>query len=156
MSRHPFHKRLIKEFKEISTNRLPGIKLISNDDNLTNFTFQMNIKDNPIYSEDENYYLSIKITSDYPIDSPSVKFIKLKPTDKIVLHNHVYSNGHLCISILGEDWTPACTIESILLSIQSMLQRNTTKERPPDDTQYIKHAPIDPKDSNFIYHDDNV
>ena len=29
-------------------------------------------------------------------------------------------------------------------------------ERPPDDTSYIKHAPTNPKNSKFIYHDDNV
>lgn len=29
-------------------------------------------------------------------------------------------------------------------------------ETPPDNERYCKHAPLSPKDSNFVYHDDTV
>ncbi|XP_043694318.1 ubiquitin-conjugating enzyme E2 7-like [Telopea speciosissima] len=65
---------------------------------------------------------------DYPFHPPSVKFVSE------MWHPNVYPDGRVCISILhppGEDpngyelaserWSPVLTVESILLSIISML-----------------------------------
>ena len=168
MSRHPYQKRLLKEYQSLSRSQLPGITLVSSDDNLTSYIFQLRVSNHTLYPS--NYYLSIKITDEYPVDSPLVKFIKYAdisadldetrsddvPTLVIPVHPHIYSNGHICLNLLGDDWTPACSIESILLSIQSMLDTNVLDERPPDNDNYVSHAPEDPKRTRFIYHDDNV
>ncbi|KAI3404328.2 hypothetical protein KGF56_002848 [Candida oxycetoniae] len=159
MSRHPYQKRLLKEYQGLTKSQLQGIKLISNDDTLTYFLFQISVSNHSLYPD--NYLLSICITREYPVDAPSVKFVKQASStttliSPIPVHPHIYSNGHICLNLLGDDWTPACSIETILLSIQSMLDTNDLNERPPDNQQYILRAPQDPKKSRFIYHDDNV
>ncbi|CAM9973738.1 unnamed protein product, partial [Choristocarpus tenellus] len=45
------------------------------------------------------------------------------------MHPHIYSNGHICLSILYDEWSPALTIQSVCLSILSMLSSCTGK--PP-------------------------
>ena len=67
MARHPFYKRLLKEYQQISLNKLPGIKLVTNDDNLTEFIFQIKVANNPLYPDDEDYYLSIKLLKTTPL-----------------------------------------------------------------------------------------
>ena len=67
--------------------------------------------------EGENFQLKFKFSNKYPFDSPIVTFTG----DCIPLHPHIYSNGHICLSILTTDWTPAMSVESVCLSIISML-----------------------------------
>jgi len=39
----------------------------------------------------------------------------------IPVNPHVFSNGHICISILSDEWSPALSVRSVCLSIISML-----------------------------------
>ena len=65
----------------------------------------------------EKFSLCFKFNGRYPFDSPIVTFVG----DIIPVHPHVYSNGHICLSILTNDWSPALSVESVCLSIISML-----------------------------------
>lgn len=77
----------------------------------------------------EKFNLSFKFNARYPFDSPIVTFVG----DAIPLHPHVYSNGHICLSILTEDWSPALSVESVCLSILSMLASAKEKVTRPVD-----------------------
>ena len=71
----------------------------------------------------EQFCLQFKFGPKYPFESPEVTFVG----DKVPVHPHVYSNGHICLSILTEDWSPALSVETVCLSITSML--STAKEK---------------------------
>ncbi|KHJ94624.1 ubiquitin--protein ligase [Oesophagostomum dentatum] len=67
--------------------------------------------------EGEKFSLQFRFTHQYPFNSPEVMFVG----ENIPVHPHVYSNGHICLSILSEDWTPALSVQAVCLSILSML-----------------------------------
>jgi len=64
----------------------------------------------------EEFVLQFRFSQQYPLESPEVMFVGTVP-----IHPHIYSNGHICLSILSDGWTPALTVQSVALSILSML-----------------------------------
>ncbi|BGP57203.1 hypothetical protein JCM8202v2_004843 [Rhodotorula sphaerocarpa] len=103
----------------------------------------------------EEFALRFRFSSQYPIDSPEVTFLN---TDeyKPPTHPHVYTNGHICASVLGTGWSPVLNVQSLLLTMQSMLASCKKKELPPDNDRYVRNAPRSPKDTRWAYHDDSV
>lgn len=53
--------------------------------------------------------------TNYPHRSPKVRFVQ------VPWHPNVYVNGNICVDFLASQWTPAYKIESILRSLQSLL-----------------------------------
>jgi len=102
--------------------------------------------------EGEHFKLQFKFSPKYPFDSPEVTFTG----ENIPLHPHIYSNGHICLSILTDDWSPALSVQAVCLSIISMLSSCKEKKRPPDDAFYVKTCSKNPKKTKWWYHDDTV
>lgn len=75
--------------------------------------------------EGEAFTLQFKFGPKYPFDSPEVVFAG----ENVPVHPHIYSNGHICLSILTEDWSPALSVEAVCLSILSMLASAKEKVR---------------------------
>lgn len=90
------------------------------------------------------------IPKEYPVQPPKVKFLTIPK------HPHIYSNGHICLNLLGDDWSPASSIESVVVSLQSMLNNNEVDEGPPDDERYVRGAGDFAGRGVFVYHDDSV
>lgn len=102
--------------------------------------------------EGETFQLGLRFDDQYPMEPPEVVFIGTVP-----IHPHVYSNGHICLSILGDGWSPALRVDSICMSIVSMLSSCVKKEPPEDDSRYTLMAGSrSPKQTKFAYHDDTV
>lgn len=139
---------------ELKSKGLPeGFELLKADD-FQEWQFSIQVLGNSLYS-DQRFGLRFRFADTYPMESPEVVFMV---TDgyKAPVHPHVYSNGHICASILGTEWSPVLNVSSVLLTLQSMLASCKKLELPPDNERYVKRAPLSPKDSRFVYDDDTV
>ncbi|SBT77983.1 ubiquitin-conjugating enzyme E2, putative [Plasmodium ovale] len=103
--------------------------------------------ENTIYAN-EVYKIKIIFPNDYPLKPPIVYFLQKPPK-----HTHVYTNGDICLSLLGDDYNPSLSISGLVLSIISMLSSAKEKKLPVDN---YTHADAKPGSSqnNFLYHDD--
>jgi ubiquitin-conjugating enzyme (huntingtin interacting protein 2) len=69
--------------------------------------------------------VDIHITNSYPFEPPKMKFLTK------VWHPNVSSqSGAICLDVLKDQWTPALTIKTALLSVQALLAA-----AEPDDPQ---------------------
>ncbi|KAH8285406.1 hypothetical protein KR054_008763 [Drosophila jambulina] len=142
-------RRLHKELMSLIKEPPPGVTVDTESVQQNLSEWKINIKgfEGTLY-EGEDFQLLFKFNNKYPFDSPEVTFIGTN----IPVHPHVYSNGHICLSILTEDWSPALSVQSVCLSIASMLSSCREKKRPPDNTLYVKTCNKNPKKTKWWYH----
>ena len=109
----------------------------------------------PLY-KDQTYRLKFMFSQSYPIEAPEVVFVR-DETHPIPMHPHIYSNGIICLDLLDRTgWSPVHNVESVCVSLQSMLTSNTKDERPPGDDAFVRHNTQRPRDINFVFHDSTV
>ena len=135
----------------------PGIALVSAD-NFQEWNMDIQVLDsNPLY-QNQTYRLRFRFSNSYPIEAPEVTFTILSnPPRPIPIHPHVYSNGIICLDLLGsQGWSPVQNVESVCMSLQSMLTGNHKNERPPGDEEFVRRNTQRPRDVRFVYEDDTV
>ncbi|KAI4097998.1 MAG: hypothetical protein L6R37_006747 [Teloschistes peruensis] len=141
-----------KRLSKIHQSLPPGITLVSADD-FKEWQMDIQVLDaNPIYLN-QTFRLRFRFSK-----SPEVTFTPLTtPLRPIPLHPHIYSNGYICLDLLGaQGWSPVQNVESVCMSIQSMLTGNTKGERPPGDEEFVRRNTLRPKDVRFVYEDASV
>ncbi|KAG7090726.1 hypothetical protein E1B28_009818 [Marasmius oreades] len=147
-------RRLSKELMEIQNGGCPvGIDLEKADD-FQCWRFSLEVMGESLY-QNEKFTLQFRFDQQYPISSPAVQFVQTEGR-QIPVHPHVYSNGHICASILGNEWSPVLSVIAVCVTLQSMLASCREKRRPIDNDRYVKHAPDNPKKTQFQYDDDTV
>jgi ubiquitin-conjugating enzyme E2 W len=139
--------RIQRELKEFIKSPPPNLS-VKVGSNMRIWIITMKGAANTIY-DGETYKLRVQFPKDYPIVPPSVYFMAPPPQ-----HEHVYTNGDICLSLLGKDWRPTMTAQSIAVSILSILSSAQSKSLPMDNARHSQNKPGQYQ-KDWIYHDDN-
>jgi ubiquitin-conjugating enzyme E2 W len=140
--------RIQRELKEFLSSPPPGLSVKISGKNVRLWIVTLTMPSNTIYAG-ETYKLRIQFPADYPTSPPSVFF--LPPTPR---HEHVYTNGDICLSLLGSDWRPIMTAQSVAQAIMSILCGAQRKSLPMDNARHAGNKP-GKKQDDWVYHDDN-
>jgi ubiquitin-conjugating enzyme E2 W len=140
--------RIQKELKQFLKSPPPNLS-VKVGTNLRLWIVTMEGAKNTIY-EGETFKLRIKFPPQYPMVPPSVYFLQ----GHVPLHEHVYTNGDICLSLLGKDWRPSMTAQSVAVSILSILSSAQTKSIPMDNSRHATNKPGEYQ-KDWVYHDDN-
>eukprot|EP01138_Halocafeteria_seosinensis_P005449 gb/GECG01005570.1/.p1 GENE.gb/GECG01005570.1/~~gb/GECG01005570.1/.p1 ORF type:complete len:221 (+),score=32.57 gb/GECG01005570.1/:1-663(+) len=121
------NKRIQRELEVLESNPDPDARVWivpkdSGDDTKLR-GFLIGPKDTPY--EDGEFTVDIQIPEDYPFKPPKMKF------ETYVWHPNVSSQtGAICLDILKDQWSPALTLKTALMSLAALLSAPV-----PDDPQ---------------------
>ncbi|XVF54747.1 hypothetical protein PTKIN_Ptkin05aG0206300 [Pterospermum kingtungense] len=117
--------RVQKELQECDRERdTSGIRVSPKSDNLARLT---GIIPGPLGTpyEGGSFEIDITLPDGYPFEPPKMKFVTK------VWHPNISSqSGAICLDILKDQWSPALTLKTALLSVQALLSAPE-----PDDPQ---------------------
>lgn len=108
-----------------------GIYCIFNDDNIMNVKVMIiGPKDTPY--QYGFYLFDLEFPKQYPFVPPTVNFVTYGK--QIRFNPNLYINGKVCLSILGTwsgpGWTSCCSLNTVLLSIQTLLNETPIQNEP--------------------------
>lgn len=110
----------------------PGMCLVPDKDDMTKIHALITGPFDTPY-EGGFFYFLIRCPPDYPIRPPRVK-LQTTGEGKVRFNPNLYKNGKVCLSIIGTwsgpAWSPAQSLSSILISIQSLLNEKPYHNEP--------------------------
>jgi len=124
--------RVRRDMLAIYNDPPPGILVYQDDQDMTAIHALITGSFDTPY-EGGFFYFVVKCPPDYPIKPPKVKFMTTGG-GTVRFNPNLYKCGKVCISILGTwsgpAWSPALTIASVLISIQSLLTEKPYHNEP--------------------------
>jgi ubiquitin-conjugating enzyme E2 C len=108
-------KRLQTELMQLMTSPAPGVSAFPGvDGNLTVWAATITGPDDTPYAG-----LVLKLSFDFPANYPYAPPTVLFKTP--IYHPNVDFSGRICLDILKDKWTAAYNVQTVLLSLQSLL-----------------------------------
>lgn len=106
--------RLSKELKDLIKNPPANCSAGLIEDDLYHWRATiMGPSESPYYGGIFN--LDIHFPQNYPFKPPKINF------ETKIYHPNINSSGSICVDILKDNWSPALTMQKVLLSICSLL-----------------------------------
>ena len=112
----PIRNRVMKEYSDLnkdSKNNAVHVKMVGDDIHHWKGTIK-----GPMDTcyQGGTFVIDIIIPPDYPFKPPKMKF------DTKIWHPNISSvTGAICLDILKNEWTPALTIRTALISLQALM-----------------------------------
>lgn len=127
--------RIVKEFEDMKKHEKENtVKVWMVDNDIRHWKGEIKGPEDTCY-QGGIFVVDIIIPQDYPFKPPKMKF------DTKVWHPNISSvTGAICLDILKNEWTPALTIRTALISLQALMCAPVPED--PQDAQvasmYIK------------------
>ncbi|KAL8287137.1 hypothetical protein RQP46_003589 [Phenoliferia psychrophenolica] len=145
-------KVLQRQLQQLKKNPVDGFSAgLVDDDNVYEWEFTIFGPADTLY-EEGIFRARMTFPDDFPLNPPKMKFV----TE--MWHPNIYKNGDVCISILhapgvdqygfedaGERWTPVQSVESILVSVISLLSADPPSTESPANIDAAKQVREDLK-----------
>lgn len=109
-----YNRRLQKELGDITKSPPTNCSAGPHGDNINHWHATIIGPEGTPYAGG-TFTLDIKFTNEYPFKAPQIKFITK------VFHPNIDKSGSICLDILKNQWSPALTMDKVLLSICSLL-----------------------------------
>lgn len=128
----------MKESMNLVRDPPPGISIETHEDNFR--YINVIIVGPPGTPYDGGIFkLELFLPIGYPIEPPKVRFLTK------IYHPNIDAIGRICLDVLKKGWSPALSVRTTLLSIQSLL--NEPNPEDPLDTSVAEHWLLDRKDA---------
>jgi|TARA_B110000967_G_scaffold209018_1_gene263332 ubiquitin-conjugating enzyme E2 D/E len=123
-------QRITKELKEFKTDPPTNCSAGLINDDIYNWQATIIGPDDSPY-QGGVFTLNIVFSNEYPFKPPKCTFITK------IYHPNINSQGGICLDILKDNWSPALTVNKLLLSISSLLT-----DPNPDDPLEVEIAKL--------------
>jgi len=131
-------KRIQKELQTITKQPNPDFSFTINPSNLRHIYVTIKGPDNTCYMNGK-FKMELFLSGNYPMEPLLIRFLTK------VYHPNIDFLGRICLDILNKNWSPAYQIQSVLVSIQSLLSAPNLED--PLNLKVAKHWNENPKDA---------